>query len=475
MKNKFISLTLLILSDLIVVFFSLMIAYFIRSQILPSFFAEFKEIPLGPFSLYLNQSYMALVWIIVFANEKLYTKRYMFWEEVKILLKSTTLSSALIMIAIFLTRKQIIFSRTIIILIWVSSILLFPLFRYLTKILLTKSNLWKKKLIILGVHQTSLSILTNIVRNKTMGYEVLGFLDNDPQKIGRKFSGVKVIGPISELENIIDVYRSKDIMITTPHMPRRELKELLSKCEALSESMWVIPRSGDFITEGADIEVMGDVLTIYIKKNLMKPWNRFIKTVFDRFLTLILIILLFPIYLVIAIAIKLESKGPFIFVQERLGHGKNMFNLWKFRSMYVNGDSKLDEYLSKNQNAKDDWEKYKKLKGYDPRVTKVGKLIRKLSLDELPQLFNVLFGTMSLVGPRPYLIKELEGKESFIDNITKVKPGISGLWQISGRSELPFEERLSLDEYYIRNWSLWLDISILLKSIKVLFSSKGAY
>jgi len=475
MIKKTISLFILIVSDLIVVFSSLIIAYFIRLKILPIFFYDFKELPLNPLSLYLNQYYMAAAWIIIFAHEKLYIKRYPFWEEVKVLLKSTTISSAFIIITIFITRKQIIYSRTVIILVWLISIFLFPILRYLTKILLSRTNLWKKKLIILGVHQTSLSILQNIIKNKTMGYEVLGFLDNDSKKIGRKFSGIEVIGPISELENITNVFQSKDIMITTPHLPRKELKELLLKCESISESMWLIPRSGDFITEGVEIEVLGDVLTLYIKKNLMKPWNIFIKTVFDRFLTLILVVSLLPIFLIIAIAIKLDSKGPVIFVQKRLGHRKEMFNLWKFRSMYIDCDLKLDEYLSKNQKAKVDWRKYKKLKSDDPRVTRVGKFIRKLSLDELPQLFNVLSGKMSLVGPRPYLIQELEGKESFIIKITKVRPGISGLWQISGRSELPFEERLALDEYYIRNWSLWFDIIILLKSLKVLFSSKGAY
>jgi undecaprenyl-phosphate galactose phosphotransferase len=143
--------------------------------------------------------------------------------------------------------------------------------------------------------------------------------------------------------------------------------------------------------------------------------------------------------------------------------------------MHLNSDNKLTEYLENHTEAKHDWEKYKKLKNHDPRVTRVGKFIRKYSLDELPQLINVLSGKMSLVGPRPYLAEELEGKDAFIDMIIRVKPGITGLWQISGRSELPFVERNSLDEYYIRNWSLWLDITILLKSIKVLFSRRGAY
>lgn len=308
-----------------------------------------------------------------------------------------------------------------------------------------------------------------------MGYEVLGFLDNDSKKIGKKYLGVEVIGPIAELENITNKFQSKDIMITIPHLPRKELKKLLSQCERISESMWLIPRSGDFITEGVEIEVLGEVLTLYIKKNLMKPWNIVIKTVYDRFLATILIVLLLPVLLTIAIAIKLDSKGPVFFVQKRLGHRKKMFNLWKFRSMYIDCDLKLDEYLTKNQKAKEDWEKFKKLKNNDPRITRVGKFIRKLSLDELPQLMNVLSGKMSLIGPRPYLIQELEGKESFITKISEVKPGISGLWQISGRSELSFEERLARDEYYLRNWSLWLDIIILLKSLKAVFSSRGAY
>jgi len=418
---------------------------------------------------------MASIWILIFAYEKLYTKRYPFWEEVKTLLKSATVSSSLIMIMIFIARRQIQFSRTIVILAWLISLFMFPLFRFLIKRLLLKLNIWNKKLIIIGVHETSLLALRSIRRNKTMGYEVLCFLDDDPTKIGKKFLGEKVLGPISDLEKIAEAYKSKDIMVSTPHLPRKELKEFISKCENVSESMWLIPRTGDFITEGVEIEVLGEVLTLNIKRNLVKPWNILIKALFDKFLTIILLIILSPLFFFIAVAIKLDSRGPVIFVQKRFGKRKKNFNLYKFRSMYTNSDKKLLEYLHKNPNAKEEWEKFKKLKYYDPRVTKVGRVIRKYSLDEFPQLINVIQGKMSLVGPRPYLQEELEGKELFKNIIAKVKPGITGLWQISGRSELPFEKRLGLDEYYIRNWSLWLDITILLKSVKAWLSKKGAY
>ena len=296
-----------------------------------------------------------------------------------------------------------------------------------------------------------------------------------PTKKNKKFHGIKVLGTIAELEEIAKSYKSKDIMVATPHLPRNQLKDLLAKCENVSESMWLIPRSGDFIAEGVELEVMGDVLTLYIKKNLAKPWNILIKSIFDKTLTLGLLILLSPLLLVIAIAVKLDSKGPVIFIQRRMGQSKKIFQLFKFRSMHQNSDEKLDEYLEAHPEAKREWEEYKKLKNHDPRVTRVGRIIRRYSMDELPQLINVLTGKMSLVGPRPYIAEELAGKDSFMKILARVKPGITGLWQISGRSELPFEQRLDLDEYYIRNWSLWLDIVILLKSIKVLFSSKGAY
>jgi undecaprenyl-phosphate galactose phosphotransferase len=475
MGKKIFSLFVLIITDLFVILLSFWLAHTLRSDILPKIIPRFKDINLLPLTTFLNHFYLSIVWILIFAHEKLYTKRYPFWQEVKVLVKSATLSFVFIMVMIFITRKQIQFSRTIVILAWLLSLVLFPLMRYMTKYLLVKFNLWKKKLIILGVHQTSLAITKSIKKNVTMGYEVLGFLDNDPHKLNKKFLGIQVLGPLSEMEDIAKSFQSKDIMVATPHLPRNQLRELLAKCENMSESMWLIPRSGDFITEGVELEVMGDVLTLFIKKNLAKPWNILIKSVFDKFLTLVALILLSPLLLLIVIAVRIDSKGPAIFVQKRVGRNKRIFRLFKFRSMYMNCDKKLTEYFSDHPESKKEWEKYKKIKNHDPRVTRVGRIIRKYSLDELPQLFNVLTGEMSLVGPRPYIAEELEGKEKFTKILSRVKPGITGLWQISGRSELTFDQRLDLDEYYIRNWSLWLDIVILLKSIKVLFSSKGAY
>lgn len=394
--------------------------------------------------------------------------------EIKALLRGTTFAFAIVLITIFFSKRTE-FSRTIVISAWFLSLFLFPISRIIVKRILIKLNLWKKKLLILGLNESSLLILKSIKRNKTMGYEIIGFLDDDPKKIGKKISGVKVIGQLSDLEKIANASKSKDIMLTTAYLTKTEFKKLFFKCEHLSESMWLIPQSGDLITEGVELEVLDDVLTLYIKKNLAKPWNIFIKNVFDKLLAIIMLIIFLPVMIVIAIAIKFESKGPAFFIQKRIGKDKKMFNMIKYRSMYLNNDTKLSAYLNDNPNAKQEWDRYKKLKNHDPRVTKIGRLIRKFSLDELPQLFNVIQGNMNLVGPRPYISEELIGKDTSTDTIARVKPGITGLWQVSGRSELPFEERIKLDEYYIRNWSLWLDMVIIVKSFRVMLSSKGAY
>jgi len=474
-QKKILTLLILIVTDLIVVLLSYALAYFVRDGVLPRFLAKFSSVPLPGFGHFLKYFYVAGIWTIIFAYEKLYIKRFQFWKEVNILVKSTTIASSMIMIMIFIARRQISFSRTVIVLAWLISLFLFPLSRFLVKKLLVQTNLWKKKLIIIGVQEQSLRLLDNINKNMTMGYEVLGFLDDDPLKIGKSYLGVQVLGPISQLEQITESSGSKDIVIATPHLPRKNLKELLFKCENLCDSMWLIPRSGDFITEGVDIEVFGDVLSLCIKKNLKKPWNRMIKGFFDLALTLVTIIFSLPLFMIIALAIKLDSKGPVIYVQKRIGGKNREFDLYKFRSMYTDGDKKLKAYFNTRPEVQKEWIKYKKLKNQDPRVTPVGRFLRKFSLDELPQLYNVLQRKMSLIGPRPYLPEELADKETFRKKIALVKPGITGLWQIRGRSDLPFDERVAIDEYYIRNWSLWLDITILIESLKVWLTQKGAY
>jgi undecaprenyl-phosphate galactose phosphotransferase len=475
MKKKVISFFSLLVVDAAAIILSYVLAYFIRLSILPVVLARYRAIRLYPLSFFLEYYYLVLIWFAVFAYHRLYTKRFPFWEEVKNIIQSSTISSLLISIIIFLTRTELKYSRTVVVLAWLLSLLLVPFFRYYLKLALTRLKVWKKKLIVVGVNPTSLKAIENIRKNKSMGYEVVSIIDDDPANIGKTVLGIPVIGPLSELEEFSRTANSKDLMIASTHLPREELKRLIARSESFCESMWIIPRTGDFITEGVEIEKIGDLLSLYIKRNLAKPWNIVIKNVAEWVLTAVALVVLSPVFLLIAAAIKRDSPGPVLYTQKRVGKDKKLFTLWKFRSMYLDNEQRLQEYLRKDPQARDEWETYKKLRNHDPRVTRVGRLIRKYSLDELPQLFHILQGKMSLVGPRPYIEEELLGKDPLVNTITQVKPGITGLWQISGRSEVSFDERVNLDEYYVRNWSPWLDFVILLRSVKVIFSGRGAY
>ena len=217
------------------------------------------------------------------------------------------------------------------------------------------------------------------------------------------------------------------------------------------------------------------VCSMKTENDLKKPVGLLIKRIFDLTLIFLFMPLFGLVMAIVGILIKLNSKGPVFFIQERIGKDGIPFKCIKFRTMYVNADEILKSYLESNLEAKKEWKKYKKLKRDDPRVTKIGRILRKTSLDELPQVFNVLKGDMTLVGPRPYLPVEVSEMGKYKEIIFKVLPGITGLWQVSGRNNLTFEQRLKLDTWYVLNWSLWLDFIILLKTVKVVLKKEGAY
>ncbi len=184
--------------------------------------------------------------------------------------------------------------------------------------------------------------------------------------------------------------------------------------------------------------------------------------------------ILIPVFLFLMLLTKLTSRGPIFYGHKRVGKNGKEFKCWKFRSMCIDADKKLDEILANNPEMRAEWEKDRKFQN-DPRVTKFGKFLRKTSLDELPQLINILLGQMSFVGPRPVTEPELDRYGEYKDFVLSVTPGLSGMWQTSGRSDTEYEERIALDLYYIQNWSIWLDIWILIKTVYVVIKGRGAY
>ncbi|MCM1320668.1 MAG: undecaprenyl-phosphate galactose phosphotransferase WbaP [Bacteroides sp.] len=235
-----------------------------------------------------------------------------------------------------------------------------------------------------------------------------------------------------------------------------------------------IPKEQTAITNSMHIKDIDGILGFAATHNLTRTVNIFIKRLTDLVLVFATLPLVLPLTLLIVIGIKLDSPGPVLFAHRRVGKNGRSIRCLKFRSMYRDSAEMLEKILAENPEMKKEWEHNRKL-AQDPRITKFGKFLRKTSLDELPQLWNILIGEMSFVGPRPVTQEELEKYGTNADYILSVVPGLSGMWQISGRSDTGYEERINLDTYYIRNWSIWLDLWIIIKTIWVVVKGKGAY
>jgi undecaprenyl-phosphate galactose phosphotransferase len=215
-------------------------------------------------------------------------------------------------------------------------------------------------------------------------------------------------------------------------------------------------------------------MAFYVKNNLLNPVDQWLKILFDYVVTVFLILLFSPLLLILYIVVFISTKGHPLFRQERIGHNGTPFIVYKFRSMHIDAEEKLSELLLSCPVSKKEWEKDFKLKN-DPRITPIGNFLRKTSLDELPQLINILKGEMSLVGPRPIVENEIKRYGEYYEYYTAVKPGLTGLWQVSGRNDIEYEERVQLDVWYTRNWSIELDMQILLQTISVVLLRKGSY
>lgn len=213
---------------------------------------------------------------------------------------------------------------------------------------------------------------------------------------------------------------------------------------------------------------------VRVEESLLQPWPMLVKRGIDLFVAISALAALLPLIAFIAIAVRLSSKGPVFYAHQRIGRAGRLFKAWKFRSMVANADRVLDDYLEQHPELRDEWEKDQKLKS-DPRVTWIGRIIRKTSLDELPQLWNVVMGEMSLVGPRPIVESEIEKYGDTFRDYLRVAPGITGLWQISGRNNTTYGERLAYDEFYVSHWSPWMDLYILFRTVKTVLFCEGAY
>lgn len=402
-----------------------------------------------------------------------YTYRKPFWFELKEILR-TILIFAVIDLGITAFSKWQM-SRNAWVLTWTSILILVPLFRFGTKKLLKRLKLWKKQCIIIGIGNNAQEAYRALTSEKSLGFDIQYFFSPTPKEAQRELLGLRIIDNERLLWRTTDRRNSQYIIALDDDQGKlREywIKRLaVNKCRSVS----VIPTTRGLPLNSTDMSFIFryEVLLLRINNNLTKKSARLIKRVFDIACSLFIILLLSPVLVYLAIWVMKDGGSP-IYGHTRVGLNGRAFKCLKFRSMVKNSQEVLDHLLSTDPDAKAEWEKDFKLRN-DPRITKVGHFLRKSSLDELPQLFNVLRGEMSLVGPRPITQEELDRYGDNKDYYLMAKPGITGLWQVSGRNDVDYETRVYFDAWYVKNWSLWNDIAILFKTIDVVLKKDGAY
>jgi exopolysaccharide biosynthesis polyprenyl glycosylphosphotransferase len=333
-----------------------------------------------------------------------------------------------------------------------------------------RNSYYFQKTLVIGTGSRAMRISELLKSYSEWGVDIIGYLDSNPEMVGKEVNGKKVLGVIEDIEDILKANVIDEVVVAVPRTMINDLGKIFASCQEEGIKLRVMSDLFDLQVMRMRLDILGDAPMLNYEPVAQDETALLVKRVFDLIMVLAAIPVLLPLLAIVALAIKLDSPGPVMFVQNRVGLRKRIFPMYKFRSMVVNSEEMLKDIEHLNE-AEGPIFKISN----DPRVTRVGRFIRKTSLDELPQLFNVLLGHMSLVGPRPMSIRDVDLFDSGIQRRRfSVRPGLTCLWQISGRSNLPFERWLELDLAYIDGWSFKLDLEILLKTIPVLIKTEGA-
>ena len=470
--RNFVVSSALALSD----FLSFNISLYLAIGILSLFLSDFEQLVPGS----QIDGWIALHWLLAFCcigwysmRLRHYFYRKTFWFELKEILR-TLVIFAIIEIAVmaFTTWS---FSRFLFVLTWVFILILLPSLRMLTKYVLDKLGYWQRDTWIIGSGPNAHEAYKAISSEKNLGLNVVGFIASEGGVVANEnICGIRVEGNDANWLVTRDP-RTQFIVAVESHQSEVRNTWLRNFMIKGYRYVSVIPTLRGMPLDSTDMSFIfsHEVMIFRVQQNLAKWSSRVLKRIFDIAGSLSIIFILSPVLYYISRKVK-EDGGPAIYGHERIGKGGKPFKCLKFRSMVINSKEVLDKLLDTDEEARKEWDATFKLKD-DPRITKIGRFLRRTSLDELPQLFNVLKGEMSLVGPRPIITAELERYNEEVDYYLLSKPGMTGLWQVSGRSDVDYETRVYLDAWYVKNWSMWNDIAILFKTVGVVLKKDGAY
>lgn len=464
---------MLVVNDMLMLGAGFRLAYFLRFELsLPIFQTQFVP----DFALYQRLTfYTALLWLVTFVGVGAYHKENLLGGpgEYALVFRAATISMLLVIIADFF--EIFLIARGWVVLAWGLSFLLIAIGRFCLRRVIYYSRRYGffiTRALIVGANNEGILLAHQLQGRVYSGLDIVGFVDKKflPDTVPTR--GLRVLGNMEDLDQIVRSYRIEEIILASSSITSRDKLLEIFQRYGMSDDVGVRMSSGlyEIITTGLSVREYAYVPLVCVNKVRLTGIDNLLKTILDYSITLPAMLVILPMYLVIGLAIRLDSPGPIIYRRRVMGQNNRQFDAFKFRTMYVNGD----EILAQNAELQEEFEKNKKLKD-DPRVTRVGKILRKYSLDEFPQFINVLRRDMSLVGPRMIHPDEMSQYNQWGMNLLTVKPGITGLWQVSGRSDLSYAERVRLDMHYIRNWSIWLDLQLLTQTIPAVLRGRGAY
>lgn len=462
-----LTITALVVSDLIILIFSNLFAHLIRFGLEKSI-SSHAILQLWPvLGLFLLGYFFASAYSLIGTNPI---------EELRKLTTVTTAVYLIVIMALFLVKQTDNQSRLTFLMAWLFSAVFLPMSRALIKHMFASQAWWGTPVFVLGAGKTAEVLISKLHSQPGLGLKPIACFDDDKDKKASKIYGIPVIGQLSEAPELAKTLKVNHAIVAMPGVVPTDLTKIVRLYAHSFPHLFFVPNLFGITSLHVNVQDISGIMSLHARQNLLIYSNRLLKRFLDILLLIPIALIAFPVITLAALATLIANPGNPFYAQEREGYRGKRIRVWKLRTMCKDGDKVLAKHFEKHPEAKQEWETYFKLTK-DPRIIPgIGHLLRKTSLDELPQLWNIARGDMSFVGPRPFPFYHLESfDESFRDLRRSVVPGLTGLWQVSARSEGNLKIQEELDSYYIRNWSIWMDIYIIARTPWAVLFGKGAY
>jgi len=464
---------ILVLGDIVLINVAFVISYWMRYE--QAFFSPVLEANFVPFNAYIPVGLLLTGLLLgAYKLEGVYDKRRgASWLDEVYAIFSGTLIGIAFLTVLFFYYRPLVYSRLMFGYAGVVILVLLSIARLVERSVfsrLHKRGIGVDRVLIVGMGEIGRTVMRNLLAMPELGYQVIGFVDDDPAKQTSTLGRIPGLGGSSTLPSLLRQRGVDEVIIALPLDSHQKISRIAAQCEAAGVRARIVPDLFQLSLNRVSIDTIGGIPLLGVREHSIRGWNLVMKRALDLAISAVALTLLSPFLLVISLLIKYDSPGPVLFLQTRVGRGGRLFTLHKFRSMRIGADEEKEALLDRNEATGPLF----KMRD-DPRLTRVGRWLRRWSLDELPQFYNVLRGDLSMVGPRPPVPAEVEQYEEWHRHRLDVSPGLTGLWQVSGRSDLTFEEMVLLDLFYAEHWSLVMDFNILLRTIPTIILGTGAY